>query len=76
MHWIGLDVLATSAHEISGLATFVVALPIVFWLGRPHPVDQGNSDIFALCANCRFATDLGAGSDDNPQLSAAKTDDE
>lgn len=41
VHWIGLDVLATSAHEISGLATFVVALPIVFWLGRPHPVDQG-----------------------------------
>lgn len=34
VHWIGLDVLATSAHEISGLLTFVVALPIIFWLGR------------------------------------------
>lgn len=34
VHWIGLDVLATSAHEISGMLTFVVALPIVFWLGR------------------------------------------
>jgi len=35
VHWFGLDVLATSAHEISGLATFMVALPIIFWLGRP-----------------------------------------
>ncbi len=31
--WYGLDVLHTSAHEISGLATFVVALPIIFWIG-------------------------------------------
>ncbi len=34
VHWIGLDVLKTSAHEISGLLTFIVALPIIFWLGR------------------------------------------
>jgi exosortase len=34
VHWMGLDVLKTSAHEISGMLTFVVALPIVFWLGR------------------------------------------
>ena len=34
VHWIGLDVLNTSAHEISGLLTFAVALPIIFWLGR------------------------------------------
>jgi len=34
VHWVGLDVLKTSAHEISGLLTFVVALPVVFWLGR------------------------------------------
>ena len=34
VHWVGLDVLETSAHEISGMLTFVVALPIVFWLGR------------------------------------------
>lgn len=34
VHWIGLDILATSAHEISGLLTFVVALPIIFWLGH------------------------------------------
>jgi exosortase len=41
VHWIGLDVLATSAHEISGLLTFIVALPIVFWLGRPPATEQG-----------------------------------
>ena len=42
VHWFGLDVLETSAHEISGLATFVVALPIVFWLGNVHPAYSGN----------------------------------
>ncbi len=30
----GLDVLRTSAHELSGLATFAVALPLIFWLGH------------------------------------------
>lgn len=34
VNWVGLDMLKTSAHEISGMLTFVVALPIVFWLGR------------------------------------------
>lgn len=36
----GLDVLHTSAHELSGLATFVVALPIIFWLGH-EPAERG-----------------------------------
>ena len=41
VHWIGLDILKTSAHEISGLLTFVVALPIIFWLGRnPEVVEE------------------------------------
>lgn len=41
VHWIGLDVLKTSAHEISGLLTFAVALPIIFWLGRnPEVVEE------------------------------------
>lgn len=39
VHWIGLDVLATAAHEISGLLTFVVALPIIFWLGQA-PIEE------------------------------------
>ncbi len=34
VQWNGLDVLKTSAHEISGLLTFVVALPVIFWMGR------------------------------------------
>lgn len=37
--WFGLDVLATSAHEISGLLTFMIALPIIFFLGRNPEID-------------------------------------
>ena len=37
VNWFGLDVLATSAHEISGLLTFMIALPIIFFLGQ-NPV--------------------------------------
>lgn len=37
VNWFGLDVLATAAHEISGLLTFAIALPIIFFLGR-NPV--------------------------------------
>ncbi len=33
----GLDVLNTSAHELSGMATFAVALPLIFWLGYEPP---------------------------------------
>lgn len=39
VHWVGLDILATSAHEISGLLTFVIALPIIFWLGQ-EPIQE------------------------------------
>lgn len=34
VNWFGLDVLVTSAHEISGLLTFMIALPILFFLGQ------------------------------------------
>jgi exosortase len=34
VNWFGLDILATSAHEISGLLTFMVALPVIFYLGQ------------------------------------------
>lgn len=37
VNWFGLDILATSAHEISGLLTFMIALPIIFYLGQ-NPV--------------------------------------
>ncbi|GAB4254173.1 MAG: exosortase A [Methylomicrobium sp.] len=38
VNWFGLDVLHTSAHEISGLMTFMIALPIIFLLGQNPPI--------------------------------------
>ncbi len=32
--WYGIDVLGTSWHTTSGLLTFAIALPIIFWLGH------------------------------------------
>ncbi|PKM12351.1 MAG: exosortase [Gammaproteobacteria bacterium HGW-Gammaproteobacteria-3] len=44
--WFGLDVLATSAHEISGLVTFMIALPIIFLLGQePAAVPDNQKNI-------------------------------
>lgn len=37
VHWQGTDVLATRLHEISGLVTFALVLPIIFWLGGSEP---------------------------------------
>ena len=34
VNWFGLDVLTTAAHEISGLLTFMIALPVIFFLGQ------------------------------------------
>lgn len=34
VHWKGIDILGTSWHIISGLFTFVLALPVIFWLGH------------------------------------------
>jgi len=39
VNWFGLDILATSAHELSGLLTFMVALPIIFYLGQ-NPANE------------------------------------
>lgn len=33
----GIDVLDTWVHPGSGMLTFVIALPIILWLGRPSP---------------------------------------
>ncbi len=41
VYWQGSDVLATSLHSISGMFTFALALPVIFWLGgtgRREPV--------------------------------------
>ena len=35
VYFQGTDVLATSLHELSGMITFLVALPLIFWLGGP-----------------------------------------
>jgi len=35
VYFQGTDVLATSLHELSGIVTFLVALPIIFWIGGP-----------------------------------------
>lgn len=35
VNWQGSDVLATSLHTLSGLLTFALSLPVIFWLGTP-----------------------------------------
>jgi exosortase len=41
VYFQGTDVLATSLHELSGIVTFLVALPLIFWLGGPaRPVED------------------------------------
>jgi hypothetical protein len=31
--WRGPEILETAIHPLSGMATFVMALPVIFWLG-------------------------------------------
>ena len=33
IQWKGMNILGTSWHPISGLFTFALALPVIFWLG-------------------------------------------
>jgi exosortase len=39
VNWQGDDVLATSLHPASGMLTFVLVLPPLFWLGRTEPTE-------------------------------------
>jgi exosortase len=41
VYWQGTDVLATSLHEISGLFTFALALPVISWIGTDRKPKQG-----------------------------------
>jgi exosortase len=42
VEWRGMDVLETWVHVGSGLLTFALALPVIFWLGAPGgTVDRG-----------------------------------
>ena len=36
VNWTGLDVLETWMHPASGMLTFAVSLPLIFWLGGPR----------------------------------------
>ena len=41
VYWQGTDVLATSLHELSGIVTFLIALPVIFWIGGPaRPIEE------------------------------------
>jgi len=35
--WTHVDVLSTWIHPASGMMTFALALPVIFWLGTPKP---------------------------------------
>jgi exosortase len=39
--WQGLGVLDTWLHPASGVLTFVLSLPVIFWLGTPRPAPAG-----------------------------------
>jgi exosortase len=41
--WQGEAILHTSLHPLSGMATFALALPIIFWLGGPPPAKEQQS---------------------------------
>lgn len=42
VYWKGFDILETPFHVMSGLLTFALALPVIFWLGRtPTPARTG-----------------------------------
>lgn len=41
VYFQGTDVLATSLHELSGIVTFLIALPLIFWIGGPaRPIED------------------------------------
>ena len=41
VYFQGTDVLATSLHELSGIVTFLIALPVIFWIGGPaRPIEE------------------------------------
>lgn len=39
--WTDVDVLSTWIHPASGMMTFALALPVIFWLGSPAPRKEG-----------------------------------
>lgn len=48
VYFQGTDVLATKLHEATGIATFLVALPLIFWLGgRARPIEPDDGPLVA-----------------------------
>lgn len=43
--WTNVDVLATWIHPASGMMTFALALPIIFWLGTPKTNAARSSEV-------------------------------
>lgn len=41
VYWQGTDVLATSLHTLTGLMTFALSLPVIFWLGHASKDTSG-----------------------------------
>jgi exosortase len=39
--WYGSDILDTVVHPLSGMLTFALALPVIFWIGRPRAAGEG-----------------------------------
>jgi exosortase len=40
VHWTGVDVLSTWVHPASGMLTFALSLPIIFWLGSTETASR------------------------------------
>jgi exosortase/archaeosortase family protein len=45
--WEGADVLETFIHPLSGMLTFALALPIIFWLGGDPRHSPASSEVSA-----------------------------
>ena len=41
--WRGESILETFLHPLSGMLTFALALPVIFWLGSPKPAPRGTA---------------------------------
>jgi hypothetical protein len=40
MSWRGIEVLHTPLHPMTGLMTFAISLPLIFWLGGPTAAQE------------------------------------
>lgn len=43
VYWQGSDVLATELHTLSGILTFALALPVIFWLGNEPRAERARA---------------------------------